>query len=305
MSDTEIQALVEGLSPASRDFLQKYFFWAKKKRSLHVKDIEGEIYEYKTVSLLDDTYNKADVIDILNGLLAILKVTVEKDQKDTTHTFGEILRQALLQADKGGVEIHPDIECLDNVGLIATIGLLEKNVTEGKGALGPIGGGVPKPKPGAMPLAPISAAPVAPAGPSEKELELEAENKRIQEKLQKIQQQYTTMMQEKTKLSQELASIKDSTEATAANASARALALEKEKEELKAAIERKDAEIESGQKQLTGKLADSSQFKTLKKLLNQKTQQVKELRTKLEKYEPDGEGSTIELQEESSSDDDE
>ena len=41
------------------------------------------------------------------------------------------------------------------------------------------------------------------------------------------------MMQEKTKLSQELASIKDSTEATAANASARALALEKEKEELK------------------------------------------------------------------------
>ena len=51
-----------------------------------------------------------------------------------------------------------------------------------------------------------------------------------------------------------------------------------------AAIERKDAEIESGQKQLTGKLADSSQFKTLKKLLNQKTQQVKELRTKLEKY---------------------
>ena len=79
-------------------------------------------------------------------------------------------------------------------GLIATIGLLEKNVTEGKGALGPIGGGVPKPKPGAMPLAPISAAPVAPAGPSEKELELEAENKRIQEKLQKIQQQVPVLV---------------------------------------------------------------------------------------------------------------
>ena len=85
---------------------------ARRQSSIHVR---GFVIWHLCLSLLDDTYNKADVIDILNGLLAILKVTVEKDQKDTTHTFGEILRQALLQADKGGVEIHPDIECLDNV----------------------------------------------------------------------------------------------------------------------------------------------------------------------------------------------
>mmetsp|Transcript_78070 Transcript_78070/g.137760 ORF Transcript_78070/g.137760 Transcript_78070/m.137760 type:complete len:306 (-) Transcript_78070:561-1478(-) len=292
MADAEFESLVGELSPASREILHKYFLWSKKKRSLHVKDIEGELYEYKAASLIDESYNKSDVSDILGGLLAILKVTVEKEQKETTQTFAEMLRGVLLSADKVGVELSADVGALDNPGVIGTIGLLEKNVLDGKGALGSLGGLGAKPKlGGAAPLAPISAAPEVPAGPSERETELEAENKRLQDKLKTIQQQYTTMMGEKSKLSQELNAIKDGSQADASNAAARVHSLEKELEELKSVLSKKEGEIAAGQKQLTGKLNDSSQFKTLKKLLAQKTQQVKELRTKLQQYEPESSGT--------------
>eukprot|EP00668_Euglena_longa_P011786 GGOE01014203.1.p1 GENE.GGOE01014203.1~~GGOE01014203.1.p1 ORF type:complete len:317 (-),score=84.14 GGOE01014203.1:228-1151(-) len=306
MSESDVQDLVQGLSPSSQDVLQKYLFWSKKKRTLHVKDIEGELYEYKHASLLDESYNKADVADILTGLLSILRVTVEKDQRETTQAFVEVLRQVLEQADKSNVDLQLDLSPLDNPTHMTSINFLEKNVLEGKGSLAPLGSLGSRSKP-AAPLAPISsAAPLAPVevGPSEKEIQLEQEVARLQEKAQKIQQQYTTMMQEKSKLSQQLAAIKDSSDASASSASARALSLEEELAEFKAVLATKDREIAAGQQQLTGKLNECTQFKTLKKLLAQKTQQVKELRAKLNKYEPDVPTSTLEEEEESSSDDD-
>eukprot|EP00669_Euglena_mutabilis_P013203 TRINITY_DN8006_c0_g1_i1.p2 TRINITY_DN8006_c0_g1~~TRINITY_DN8006_c0_g1_i1.p2 ORF type:complete len:151 (-),score=50.25 TRINITY_DN8006_c0_g1_i1:148-600(-) len=115
--------------------------------------------------------------------------------------------------------------------------------------------------------------------------------------------QYTAMMHEKTRLAQDLAAARSGTDASAADAAARARALEAEAADLKAVVVGKDREIAAAQQQLTGKLADSSQFKTLKKLLAQRTQHVKELRTRLNKYEPDSAATTT-LVEDSSSDDD-
>jgi leucine zipper transcription factor-like protein 1 len=309
MADAEVQGLVQGLGPEAQDVLQRYFFWAKKKRSLHLKDIEGEWAEFRHASLIDQTYNKADVGDLLTGLLAILKVTVDKDQRETTQAFAEVLRQVFAQAHAAGVALTLDLGTLDNPTHMASVAFLERNVLEGKGALAPLGGVATRAMPSAHPLAPLTAAAAAPpppptdAGPSEREKELEGELARMQDKLLRVQQQYTAMMHEKTRLAQDLAAAQSGTDASAADAATRARALEAEAADLKAVVAGKDREIAAAQQQLTGKLADSSQFKTLKKLLAQRTQHVKELRTRLNKYEPDSAATTT-LVEDSSSDDD-
>eukprot|EP00993_Chasmostoma_nieuportense_P001957 NODE_2793_length_1089_cov_118.603950_g2663_i0.p1 GENE.NODE_2793_length_1089_cov_118.603950_g2663_i0~~NODE_2793_length_1089_cov_118.603950_g2663_i0.p1 ORF type:complete len:303 (+),score=113.29 NODE_2793_length_1089_cov_118.603950_g2663_i0:56-964(+) len=299
----EIAILLEGLSPESKELVQKYFLFAKRKRTLHLKDVEGEFIEFKAASLFDDSYNKADVTDIINGLLAIIKVTIENEQKDVMHTFAELLRQVLKNADEAKVPISVEMAALDNIAAISSMGFLEKNVLEGKAGLAPLGSLKPKPSAGLHPLAPIGQT-QAPAGPSEAELKLEEENKRLNEKLQKIQQQYTTMMQEKSKLSAELTGIKESTTNALGHDAAVQHDLQSQISDLKIQLEKKENEIAVSQRELTGKLGESNQFKTIKKLLTQKNQQVKDLRTKLLKYEPPTDESTIELQESSSSDED-
>eukprot|EP00997_Jenningsia_sp_PLL12_P009960 NODE_704_length_1497_cov_99.196823_g581_i0.p1 GENE.NODE_704_length_1497_cov_99.196823_g581_i0~~NODE_704_length_1497_cov_99.196823_g581_i0.p1 ORF type:complete len:276 (-),score=83.57 NODE_704_length_1497_cov_99.196823_g581_i0:225-1052(-) len=250
-------------------------------------------------SLIDDSYNKADVADILAGLQAILKVTIEKDQKETTTAFANVLTQIMAQADKGGLALNVDIQQLDNPSTMGHMGALEKGMMGAALLPGLAPLGAPKPKPAA--LAPIQ---TAPAGPSERELELEESTKSLADKLSKVQQQFSTMMQEKSKLTQELNRIKDLSESSAANEAAKVIDLQKQLDEARTQLERKDTEVQSHQKELTGKLSESQQFKTLKKLLAQKNQQVKDMRTKLSKYEPEAGSTTIELEESSSSEDD-
>eukprot|EP00996_Jenningsia_fusiforme_P001865 NODE_2721_length_1135_cov_22.240331_g2499_i0.p1 GENE.NODE_2721_length_1135_cov_22.240331_g2499_i0~~NODE_2721_length_1135_cov_22.240331_g2499_i0.p1 ORF type:complete len:305 (-),score=88.18 NODE_2721_length_1135_cov_22.240331_g2499_i0:170-1084(-) len=300
----EGEALLKELGPGTQEALRKIFQWAKKKRVLHVKDIEGEFFEYRAASLLDDSYNKADVTDILNSLLAILKVTIEKEQRDSSLAFGEIVKQILVQADKAGTPIDVDVIALDTPSVLGRMGSLEKSLPGlpgigGLGGLGKPGGLAPKP----AALAPIGSTPPAPTGPSENEIKVAEENEKMKDKLNKIQQQYTTMMQEKTKQSQELAKLKDSASAGAAADSVMVAKKDEEIANLKAQLERKESDIASSQKELTGKISESRQFTTLKKLLAQKTQQVKELRTQLQKYVPEA-GATVELVDESSSEDD-
>eukprot|EP01004_Peranema_trichophorum_P005839 NODE_4683_length_1130_cov_103.683217_g4155_i0.p1 GENE.NODE_4683_length_1130_cov_103.683217_g4155_i0~~NODE_4683_length_1130_cov_103.683217_g4155_i0.p1 ORF type:complete len:299 (+),score=77.45 NODE_4683_length_1130_cov_103.683217_g4155_i0:77-973(+) len=292
--------LLKTLSQESKDTFQKYFTWAKRKRTLHIKDVEREFAEFKNASLIDDTYNRADVIGLLNDLLAILKVTIDKEQKDTDQAFAEVIRQFLTASESQQVSLHLDLAQLDNPVALGRAYGLEKALGDklpGLSLAAPLSA---KPKPSA--LAPISATPV-PTGPSEREKELEEERERLTEKLNKIQQQYTTMMQEKSKLNQELLKMKELSQSTVSSDALKVKGLEQIIEELKSQLDLKETELSTTQKEFTGKLSESQQFRTLKKLLAQKTQHVKTLRDKLSKYEPEG-AAGIELQEEESSSED-
>jgi myosin heavy subunit len=120
------------------------------------------------------------------------------------------------------------------------------------------------------------------------------EGKALQEKIRKMQEQYTTMMKQKTAIAEELQKLKEaqSTVVVSSSSSSSSHAstpkekeLEDELQNMRIQLVEKQKERDELNRSVEGKLSESSQFRSLKTMLSQKNELVKELREKLRKYE--------------------
>eukprot|EP01012_Entosiphon_sulcatum_P055939 TRINITY_DN7866_c0_g1_i1.p1 TRINITY_DN7866_c0_g1~~TRINITY_DN7866_c0_g1_i1.p1 ORF type:complete len:281 (-),score=81.43 TRINITY_DN7866_c0_g1_i1:32-853(-) len=260
--------------------LDAYVAWAKKRHAMALRDLEGELQDFRSASLVDESYNKADVSDLFQNLLAILKVTIEKEQTEDFQSSAAFLEQLLLAAQEQNVPIEAGPSATD---LYSKTGLLAQ----------------PRAK-----LPELSTpAPQAPTGPSEAEVKLQAENSALNEKLLVVQQQFHTMMQEKTKATDELHALQTAAASAAASEAIIIKQITDEIAALKQQLEKKEEEFAHGQKELNVKLSDTTQFQALKKLLAAKNQQLKDLRARLQKYEQSDTKAQIELADEDEDDD--
>lgn len=112
----------------------------------------------------------------------------------------------------------------------------------------------------------------------------------MQDRYQQMQKQVSQLLQERTVLSEELATVKTNLKAlkrsNAENDSAGAAAVDAQLREAQASLARKKEECDSTKKDLNKKLNDTTQFRDLKTIVTKKNAQIKDLRSRLAKYEP-------------------
>lgn len=280
-----------------------YMRFTRSKRDLRLKTIDSCFEELKDSRLVEDTFTMDEVKDMLDGLQVVVRGEVETELINTAHTNVLLLRQLFTQAEKFYLRLQSDISELENRELLEQVAEFEK--TDFK-TLDKTNQEMGKPK-----LAPLN------EGVSEllnKEIaRLQEENDKLKTRLRTLETQAMSALDEKTKAeralkdhqkvqgeqqrlahSQEITGLEDTVAALKEDyekSLSANVASQKDLQEnlIKAKHEllRVQEQLNLAEKELDKKFQQTAAYRNMKEILTKKNEQIKELRKKLQRYEPD------------------
>ncbi|XP_027861108.1 leucine zipper transcription factor-like protein 1 [Xiphophorus couchianus] len=281
-----------------------YMRFARSKRLLRLKTIDSCFEELKDSRLVEDTFTVDEVREMLDGLQMVVRGEVEMELIDTAHTNVLLLRQIFSQAEKFYLRLQSDISELENRELLEQVAEFEK--TDFK-ITNKINQETSKPM-----LAPLNE-----GGVSEllnKEIaKLQEENDKLKSRLRTLETQAMSALDEKTKAERALKDLQrtqgeqklsaqtkeiNSLEDTVAalkedyerSLSANAASQKDLKENLitaKHELLRVQEQLTLAEKELEKKFQQTAAYRNMKEILTKKNEQIKEIRKRLQKYEPD------------------
>ncbi|XP_043960727.1 leucine zipper transcription factor-like protein 1 isoform X1 [Gambusia affinis] len=281
-----------------------YMRFARSKRLLRLKTIDSCFEELKDSRLVEDTFTVDEVREMLDGLQMVVRGEVEMELINTAHTNVLLLRQIFSQAEKFYLRLQSDISELENRELLEQVAEFEK--TDFK-ITNKINQETSKPK-----LAPLNE-----GGVSEllnKEIaKLQEENDKLKSRLRTLESQAMSALDEKTKAERALKDLQrtqgeqklsaqtkeiNSLEDTVAalkedyerSLSANAASQKDLKENLITAkhdLLRVQEQLALAEKELEKKFQQTAAYRNMKEILTKKNEQIKEIRKRLQKYEPD------------------
>lgn len=235
-------------------------------------EVNHEFDNVSELHLTEDVYSADDVKDRIGHLKTGVNAEIRTEmEKHRSHVM-LLLGQVFTQAEALDVELSIDTAALDDHQLLLGLkGLLmesqEKkpellNISLGpkKGVLSSLGGGANDLK------------------YAEKVKELEAVNSTLQSRFTKLHEQLKQQMKENEMLRLQQKSANDNVSRAGADAEEAAKKAVGSYEELKKKYD--DAMVE-----LTGKIQATSQFQQLKKMVQAKNEELKQLRSKIREYE--------------------
>lgn len=303
------------ISDAHSEQLLNYLRFSRYKRDQQIREVEATFQETKDARLNQNDYSQDEVETLLNDLTKIVKANVQTEMLHAAHINVVLLKQLFGQAEKAGTVLNADTSALEDRTLLAVAKQLED---QSKSA---------EPLKGAAQMTPAAASKLPSLGGTEaaqaNELNiLKVENGVLKERLAKMQAQCTNILKEKTAIGNEMNALQTkftelnvsvqnmtSPEATAVKEQAAAVGVsmssvskmaeptkesDEQSQQLQASLDftkklldAKERDFEELEKKLEDRVNNSSQFISLKKMLAQKNDQIKALRTSLRKYEPD------------------
>eukprot|EP00118_Oscarella_pearsei_P000861 m.5985 g.5985 ORF g.5985 m.5985 type:complete len:303 (+) comp14637_c0_seq2:355-1263(+) len=294
-----------GLNEQHTEAIVKYLRFARFKRSQRLKVVDSAFEDLKESRLTEETFTAEEVRDMMNGLCVVLKGDVESELIHTSHTNVLLLRQVFQQAEKWHLKLNADVSELENQDLIAEIARFEeKQFAAGLGSTKN-----PLPEKRAV-LEPLNEA----GGAALLHMEisrLKEENEKMKERVRTVEKKAHEALQDKGKLKADLeetqaalekaristnessASSKVATESapvpalSSSDSNARVKGLNDDLAKTKHELLAVNAKLEETEKELQKKFAETAQFTNLKKMLTKKNEQLKDLRTRLKKHEPD------------------
>ncbi|KAK5615597.1 Leucine zipper transcription factor-like protein 1 [Crenichthys baileyi] len=275
-----------------------YMRFARSKRLLRLKTIDSCFEELKDSRLVEETFTVDEVREMLDGLQMVVRGEVEMELINTAHTNVLLLRQLFSQAEKFYLRLQSDISELENRELLEQVAEFEKTdfKTTNKMNLE-----TSKPK-----LAPLNE-----GGVSEllnKEIaRLQEENDKLKSRLRTLESQAMSALDEKTKAEralkdlkrtqgeqQEISSLEDTVAALKEDyersLSANAVSQKDLQENLitaKHELLRVQEQLALAEKELDKKFQQTAAYRNMKEILTKKNEQIKEIRKRLQKYEPD------------------
>ncbi|XP_045915043.1 leucine zipper transcription factor-like protein 1 isoform X2 [Micropterus dolomieu] len=274
-----------------------YMRFARSKRVLRLKTIDSCFEELKDSRLVDETFTVDEVREMLDGLQVVVRGEVEMELINTAHTNVLLLRQLFSQAEKFYLRLQSDISELENRELLEQVAEFEK--TDFKTA-DKINQETGKPK-----LAPLNE-----GGVSEllnKEIaRLQEENDKLKARLRTIETQAMSALDEKTKAEralkdlqkvhgeqQEISSLEDTVAALKEDyersLSTNAVSQKDLQENLISArhdLLRVQEQLSLAEKELEKKFQQTAAYRNMKEILTKKNEQIKEIRKRLQRYEP-------------------
>jgi leucine zipper transcription factor-like protein 1 len=300
-----------GLNESHQIVVMNYMKFARYQRIQSLKGIE---YAFKDVSesrLLDVTYTCEEVQELLQGLCKVVQADTETELISSTHMTVLLLKQLFEQAERWHLKLQVDLSELENREQLEVIKTLENNE-------------FPSAKPDKNPPTPtrIKLVPMNDSSGSVQLLHMEIE--RLKEENEKLAQSVRETANKASLYQEEMNKFRTELEAAqhevstlkehAVNApqpshlhevenqlctvkNLLATSLEKsasEQQQLElelSATREKVAEVQSqlllAEQELEHKFSQTVVYSNMKKILNKKNEQIKELRKKLQQYEPD------------------
>ncbi|KAH0627257.1 hypothetical protein JD844_002768 [Phrynosoma platyrhinos] len=288
-----------GLNDHHQNEVINYMRFARSKRGLRLKTGKW-IHPQK---LVEDTFTIDEVTDILDGLQTVVHSEVESELINTAYTNVLLLRQIFSQAEKWYLKLQTDISELENRDLLEQVAEFEKSEFTASNKK-------PNPELVKPKLTPLH------DGASEllqKEIaRLQEENEKLRSRLKTIEVQATNALDEKSKLEkvvQELqiaqgdqkynttqdlselesgmADLKYQLEKTLKDSTENQKSLEENLVSTKHDLLKVQDQLAMAEKELEKKFQQTAAYRNMKEILSKKNEQIKELRKKLVKYEPD------------------
>ncbi|XP_034717574.1 leucine zipper transcription factor-like protein 1 isoform X2 [Etheostoma cragini] len=274
-----------------------YMRFARSKMVLRLKTIDSCFEELKDSRLVEETFTVDEVKEMLDGLQAVVRGEVEMELINTAHTNVLLLRQLFSQAEKFYLRLQSDISELENRELLEQVAEFEK--TDFKTAK--INQETSKPKL----LAPLNEGGVAEL--LNKEIaRLQEENDKLKSRLRTLESQAMSALDERTKAEralkdlqkvhgeqQELSSLEDTVAALREDyersLSAKSASQKDLQENLISAkheLLRVQEQLSLAEKELDKKFQQTAAYRNMKEILTKKNEQIKEIRKRLQRYEP-------------------
>ncbi|XP_023416085.1 leucine zipper transcription factor-like protein 1 isoform X2 [Cavia porcellus] len=279
--------------------------FARSKRGLRLKTVDSCFQDLKESRLAEETFTADEVADMLGGLQAVVHSEVESELIHTAHTNVLLLCQLFEQAERWYLKLRTDASELENRELLEQVAEFEKAefISSRKKPILD----TTKPK-----LAPLNEGGTAELLTKEI-LRLQEENEKLKSRLKVIEAQATTALDEKAKLEQALwdlqldkgkqedlikaqdlsdleskvAALKSEFEKTLSDRVENQKSLEETLVTAKHDLLRVQGQLSLAEKELEKKFQQTAAYRNLKEMLTKKNDQIKELRRKLAKYEPE------------------
>lgn len=255
---------------------------------------------------MEDTFTADEVSDVLSSLRAVVHSEVESELINTTHTNVLLLRQLFCQAEKWYLKLQTDVSELENRELLEQVAEFEKAefTSSNKKPITDI----IKPK-----LAPLNEGGTAELLNKEI-LRLQEENVKLKSRLKTIEIQATNVLDEKSKLERALqdlqlnqenqedflikaqalsdlentvASLKSELQKTLSDKTENQKSLEESLATAKHDLLRVQEQLSMAEKELEKKFQQTAAYRNMKEILTKKNDQIKDLRKRLAKYEPE------------------
>ncbi|XP_011487364.1 leucine zipper transcription factor-like protein 1 isoform X2 [Oryzias latipes] len=286
-----------GFNEHHQNEMINYMRFARSKRVLRLKTIDSCFEDLKESRLVEETFTVDEVKEMLDGLQVVVRGEVEVELINSAHTNVLLLRQLFSQAEKFYLRLQTDISELENREMLEQVAEFEKTDFKTASKLNQESS---KPK-----LAPLNE-----AGVSEllnKEIaRLQEENDKLKSRLRALESQAMSALDEKTKAEralkdlqkmqgeqQEISSLEDTVAALKddyeRSLSANAASQKDLQENLissKHELLRVQEQLALAEKELEKKFQQTAAYRNMKEILTKKNEQIKEIRKRLQRYEP-------------------
>eukprot|EP00049_Salpingoeca_infusionum_P018950 m.359456 g.359456 ORF g.359456 m.359456 type:complete len:268 (+) comp18583_c0_seq1:76-879(+) len=264
---------MDTLSQQSQDDIVKFLRFSRTQRAQCVHDVTQTFDELKESRLQDSTYTVEDVSDMIEGLSVVISSDVESELIRSAHANALLLQQVFTQAEKWKLNMNLDMGQMEDSAALKEVADFEQKVFLGLG--------------GTKKLEPLVEA-AAPALVQQEmdrlKAELEASQTALAEQrsLTKASQEECIGLKSRVKeLEAQLGSASSAPASSSGVDSAQLAELQKEITELKASNASLAAQVEETTQALELKVSATPQFKNLKAMLDEKNQQIKQLRADL------------------------
>ncbi|KAM4021004.1 leucine zipper transcription factor-like protein 1 [Anomaloglossus baeobatrachus] len=293
------------LSEHHRGEVLSYMRFAQCKRLLRLKSVASCFQDVRDGRLVEDTYTAEEVTELLGGLQGVVLSELELELLNSAHTNVLLLQQLFSQAQHWHLRLHTDISELENRQLLEQVAELEKSQELGPSAKGP-----PSSKPRLTPLS---------EGGGSADLlhgqigRLQEENDKLRARLRTLESQATAALDQKRSaeralqelqvqhqtqhqpqhpedsrhLEDTVANLKLQFQKTLGDHTASQRDLEENLTKTKHELLRVNEQLLMAEKELDKKFQETGAYRNMKDILSRKNEQIKELRRRLCKYEPE------------------
>eukprot|EP00602_Paraphysomonas_sp_CaronLab_P004072 CAMPEP_0185021446 /NCGR_PEP_ID=MMETSP1103-20130426/4130_1 /TAXON_ID=36769 /ORGANISM="Paraphysomonas bandaiensis, Strain Caron Lab Isolate" /LENGTH=264 /DNA_ID=CAMNT_0027552971 /DNA_START=99 /DNA_END=893 /DNA_ORIENTATION=- len=254
----------------------KYLTFFRAKKESIVRSLANEFEDSKQDRLHEDVFSKDDMIDFADILESQTKAHISHELSVLINMSALAINELLETAQEQGAHVTLDTTSLENQGLIDSI---EKMSVDMMPAARKRNVGLVSLKDEAKALQNESKA------VREEAERLEESNRMLHQRFSNVQNDASMLLREKTALQNEVADLKRRLAAAErgneSNAKGGADGFLQER------IERLEEELSLERESNQKRVADTPQFQQMRKMMQSQNQKIRDLRRRLDRYEPD------------------
>jgi len=296
-----------GLNDHHEEEVKKFLKFARYNRQQQLRSVEGSFQDLKDSRLQEDTFTSDEVQEMIDGLMVVVKGAVETELLNAAHTNVLLLFQLFSQAERWHLKLQADISELENQKLLKDIADFEEQEASGRRNKN-------------LDLSNLAKSKLEPLNEGGSAALLQMEISRLKEENDTLKRKITTLEKstnsslstqsrlradleeaqnnrssssprkdgsEREMLSDKISSLSDTLREAELNYNKKFSSVNEELVEAKHYILNLQHELETLHGEFDKKFSETTQFKNLKKMLEGKNTQLKELRVRVKKYEPD------------------